>query len=566
MKENREIPSGPVLVVPVDEEETDLPLPEVNVGELEEKLAQEGEQLTGELPKGLGAVPVPPPAGAAEDGWIGRIDGGAEPRKAKNGAKRRKRAILVTVILLAALAAVGIAAYAYAANYFKEHFYNDTWINGRNVSELTVDEVKNEYISTIGRYRLTIREKDGVSEVLTAEQLGWTYDDDGSVDAILASQEPWKWPLSLSKEKIYTVPTERKYDRAKAEQAVRALACLDPANVTEPANAMLNMTSESAVIVPEVEGNQVDPDRLLALVLDALDREETEIDIVADDCYIHPTGFADDENLNRRMVQWNALTSLSITYRFGDHVETVDRETLLQYMSDDGENVSVTTDWVRHLVGTWADKYNTFGRERQFRTHDGAVVTLPAHTIDETEKDAAGNPLTHTSDYGWLLDAEATAQDLTNAITNRESGEREPVFEYRAMGWDNGDLTGSYVEVSIEKQHMWVYKDGAEIISTDVVTGLPEEETMTYPGCYAIDAKKSPAVLGSMDTQGYSSDVEFWAPFDGGRGLHDAPWRGKDFGGKIYLTNGSHGCVNIPSDQMEAVYNAIEIGMAVCVY
>ena len=146
------------------------------------------------------------------------------------------------------------------------------------------------------------------------------------------------------------------------------------------------------------------------------------------------------------------------------------------------------------------------------------------------------------------------------------SGEREAIFEYRAKGWDNGGLTGTYVEVSIEKQHMWVYKDGQEVVSTDVVTGLPGEDTQTYRGCFAIDAKKSPAVLGRLDTQGYESPVQYWAPFDGGRGLHDAPWREQDFGGQIYLTAGSHGCVNIPSDQMEAVYNAVEVGTAVCVY
>ena len=32
-------------------------------------------------------------------------------------------------------------------------------------------------------------------------------------------------------------------------------------------------------------------------------------------------------------------------------------------------------------------------------------------------------------------------------------------------------------------------------------------------------------------------------PFDGGIGFHDASWR-DEFGGDIYLTDGSHGCIN----------------------
>jgi lipoprotein-anchoring transpeptidase ErfK/SrfK len=102
-------------------------------------------------------------------------------------------------------------------------------------------------------------------------------------------------------------------------------------------------------------------------------------------------------------------------------------------------------------------------------------------------------------------------------------------------------------------------------MDTDVVTGLPTSERETRRGIYAIDAKKEHATLGRLDVQGYASPVDYWAPFDGGRGLHDAPWR-SSFGGDIYLSDGSHGCVNIPSQNMAAIYNAIEIGNAVIIY
>ena len=72
-------------------------------------------------------------------------------------------------------------------------------------------------------------------------------------------------------------------------------------------------------------------------------------------------------------------------------------------------------------------------------------------------------------------------------------------------------------------------------------------------------------MLGALDTQGYANPVSFWMPFDGGRGLHDAPWRDA-YGGNIYVTNGSHGCVNIPYDKMAVIYNNLQIGHAVVVY
>ena len=51
----------------------------------------------------------------------------------------------------------------------------------------------------------------------------------------------------------------------------------------------------------------------------------------------------------------------------------------------------------------------------------------------------------------------------------------------------------------------------------------------------------------------------------GGWGLHDATWR-SSFGGSIYKGGGSHGCVNLPYDVAEKMYQVIEVGTPVLVY
>ncbi len=45
-------------------------------------------------------------------------------------------------------------------------------------------------------------------------------------------------------------------------------------------------------------------------------------------------------------------------------------------------------------------------------------------------------------------------------------------------------------------------------------------------------------------------------------GIHDASWR-KKFGGKIYQTNGSHGCVNVPTSSAEKLFSMVEVGTPV---
>jgi lipoprotein-anchoring transpeptidase ErfK/SrfK len=51
-------------------------------------------------------------------------------------------------------------------------------------------------------------------------------------------------------------------------------------------------------------------------------------------------------------------------------------------------------------------------------------------------------------------------------------------------------------------------------------------------------------------------------PIKGSVGIHDADWR-SSFGGEIYKTNGSHGCINTPPKMMAELYEMVEIGTPV---
>ena len=47
--------------------------------------------------------------------------------------------------------------------------------------------------------------------------------------------------------------------------------------------------------------------------------------------------------------------------------------------------------------------------------------------------------------------------------------------------------------------------------------------------------------------------------------MHDATWR-SSFGGNIYKTNGSHGCINLPLSVAKTIYETVNKGYAVLVY
>ena len=73
---------------------------------------------------------------------------------------------------------------------------------------------------------------------------------------------------------------------------------------------------------------------------------------------------------------------------------------------------------------------------------------------------------------------------------------------------------------------------------------------------------QSPDVLSGP---GYDSPVEYWMAFNGNISLHDASWR-SEFGSDIYKSNGSHGCVNLPTDAAGLIYETVDIGYPVVCY
>lgn len=132
-------------------------------------------------------------------------------------------------------------------------------------------------------------------------------------------------------------------------------------------------------------------------------------------------------------------------------------------------------------------------------------------------------------------------------------------FGYVMKEWTK-KMEGVFVLIDISEQTLWLYHDNEVILETSVTTG--KSDTPTNIGLFKIYAKEEGRYLTGED---YKSWVNYWMPFDGGIGLHDASWR-KKFGGDIYIMHGSHGCVNIPKELVPTIYDNVSVGTKVLVH
>ena len=124
---------------------------------------------------------------------------------------------------------------------------------------------------------------------------------------------------------------------------------------------------------------------------------------------------------------------------------------------------------------------------------------------------------------------------------------------------------GTYILVDISEQTLRLYKNGNCIMTSPVTTGNVSRGSVTPTGTYTIRAKMRNQILRGYNYNGtkYTSPVQYWLPFIGNAyGLHDASWRSA-FGGKYYLYDGSHGCINMPLSKVAYLYNNISPGMVI---
>ncbi len=129
-----------------------------------------------------------------------------------------------------------------------------------------------------------------------------------------------------------------------------------------------------------------------------------------------------------------------------------------------------------------------------------------------------------------------------------------------------GAMKGTWVEVCIKTQTLKMYVKNKLYVKTPIVSGNVGDRH-TSKGTHSVIMKASPKRLkGSYRGQSWDTQVKYWLQFTGdAQGIHDSTWRSA-YGGNIYKTNGSHGCVNTPIGAMKKIYKKAYVGMPVIVY
>ncbi|RJW35407.1 hypothetical protein DXC92_25965 [Clostridiales bacterium TF09-2AC] len=447
--------------------------------------------------------------------------------------------------LLALAAAICVGGYIYHAVGYRDAYLPHTVINGMDVSGRTAAQVKEMMASGVKDYSLVLKLRGGGQEAIYGADIGLHTVFDGSLEEIIRQQNPYAWPRYLLKGPSYDIQTMITYDETALEKGLKSLDCFQAANIVVPSDAYLSdyVGGEGYSVVPETEGNELDLQLVKAAAGEGVRTLTPELDLESLGCYREPRIRSGNSSLVAARDARNRYVNMTVTYTFGSTSEVLDGSTIHQWLLAEGDSVTLNRDMAGDYVKNLASRYNTAYKKRPFKTSYGQTVEVSGF-------------------YGWRINQAAETEELARILEAGESVVREPVYSQTAASHDGADYGGTYAEVNLTAQHLFFYKDGQKILESDFVSGNVSKGHTTPPGIFALTYKQRDAVLKG---EGYASPVKFWMPFNGGIGFHDASWR-SSFGGSIYKTGGSHGCVNMPYAAAKELFENVYAGMPVICY
>lgn len=436
--------------------------------------------------------------------------------------------------------------------FFIGHFFINTTINGKDFSGKSAADVEEYLKEQVKDYELELIELNNETDVIKGSDISLVYKEDSSVEDALKKQNPILWVTSLFSKSSQNINIQVDYDESELEEKIQSVKAVTQEQ-TEPSSAYPKFDGESFVVEPEVYGTAVNMDVLSEKIKEHITEFDPTLDMLEEECYKLPKYTSESPEVQAACDTMNQYCKASITYPMTENV-VVDKSLISTWLTyDENMQVIFNEDAVREWMRTFGATYDTVGATRTITSPSGKTVEVSGGT------------------YGWSIDEETEAQNLINSIKNGEVVTREPAYAQTAASHSAQDWGTTFIEVDLSAQHMWYIVDGSVAFQADVVTGLPTPDRATPSGVYSIlYTERNATLVGEKDPATgepiYRTPVSYWMPFTWqGHGFHDATWQ-PGFGGSLYQSLGSHGCVNMSYSDAGTLFGMISAGTPVVLH
>lgn len=459
-----------------------------------------------------------------------------------------KKGVIIALASVGGVALLGTAGYFGLSSMYTNSFSYGTRINDTLCVGLSVDETNQLLSNQVDYEGITLVDCHGKEYQVPASAIDFKVDFSEDLLKIKQGQSPVKWGANLVNPETHQAEMKISFDEDKLNQYLDKLDCVKFGVYDKNKKVEIIMTADGYDLHEKMT-DLVHPELVKEVVKESIYAMETKIDLKEKGCY-------EDLPLSKKDLEtkalWNKIRDFqdfTLTYEIYDNTtETISKKDVCKWMLldengelvfDENDNIMLDEEKVKAYAVSLSDKYDTTGKPHEFKSTRGDVVTI--------EKSTYGNDIDEDKE------AKALIEDF---MANKTGQTREPIYKVKAWGQGEDDIGDTYIEVDMTNQHLYYYVEGKLELDCDVVTGNTSRKMGTPAAvCYVYGKCKNRILRGPN----YATFVYYWMPVNGNIGLHDATWR-KEFGGELYKTGGSHGCVNMPKAKAGELYDMVEIG------
>ena len=435
--------------------------------------------------------------------------------------KQKKQIGLITVLGICILVA---SVYLGGLLYYGSHFLPNTFVNETEVSGMNVTQA-NEKLSVIDPTLTVIEKTEDPDKTVTEEISLRKMNADISYDAssVLNSQNNILWFTSVfSGKDLNCHKLSGTCEPEKLAVLIEGLACLDPEKTVAPKDAGLELEDGKLVIREAVEGNRISEETVIEKLTQTLKESfsaENEGVLDLTPFYDIPLN-SEAKQLSAKAEDQQKILDKTIHFNIDSSRESdLKGEELASLLKVSDDVLNVDEEVLNDYVASFCSRYDISSSE--YIERSSLKKALEEDLIAKEDS---------TINVSWIYVP-----------------------------------TVGLIEVDISEQMLYYYENDVLLMTSPIVSGNPDITDETIHGHFTVRRMTRDTYLAGSD---YLEHVDYWIGFDEtGRiyGFHDASWRDA-FGGNIWLTDPSRGCVNMPTDKVAQLYSYVDIGTEVYVH
>lgn len=498
--------------------------------------------------------------------------------------KRKRRRVRKRIKVIGAILVGYTLLYFGVSIYYRDKWYPNTTINSIDVSNVSYEESKEIFEKVIKNYSLEIIGKDGVSFKINGSDIDLVVNYEKNLKKDFTDHKDDRSIFGIFTNHSHDIDLKVSYDQDKLEQLVNESILVKGDETYQIKNAIkahveYDEETKSGKIVNGIDGNELNLDKFNLVIKTALKKITPKINLSDTESFpnVYKTTFdsTNKKELKQQLETYNNYLLNWITWDMQEGVkETITPDDIKDWIIIDGEGkVVLDKDAMSDWIEKFCLKYKTVGKKRNFTTHSGQVIELSG------------------GDYGWRLDYDKIVDQVYEIITKKTDSklidayisnnskenikalttELDPIYSNKGYkrdykNFENDWDTQNYSEVDLTEQRVYVYRDGQLAHTCICVTGKPPtEDRITRTGIWYVKEKMPEKILVGED---YQTPSKFWVRImwtgTGYHYLERSDWA--NWSPTLYLTKGSHGCINLQYEDAQKVYELVRTGDPVFIH